>query len=187
MARKSFFWWVPEDTWSDPGGVVNVGSDTVALLVDTAPGSGSTPQQDNFVVERIIGQWHIESPTGLSDNVFYHMRVYPTITGDAGISLRDLTNRAEADSDMLWHHTGLWTAEQGTSVGGSWVSGGAGTGFNVQSAFQNGRHGHLDIKVARRVNEGEALIMHLQSTQGVPPGDGTVQLRMWVRILLREG
>ncbi len=185
MAKSKFFWWVPEDTWSDPGGVVNVASDTVALLVDTAPGAGNRPEQDNFVVERIIGQWHVESPTGLTAGIFYHMRVYPTITGDAGIALRDLTSRVEADSDLMWHQVNFWGSNQAVGSGGSWNAAG-GASQTLDAPFMMGRFGHVDIKVARRVNEGEALIWHLQSTQGVPPGDGTVQLRLWLRLLLRE-
>ncbi len=184
MARKShFFWWVPENGWGE--GAANVGSDTVISLVDTEPGSGSTPQQDNFVVERIIGQWQVVSLTGLADQVVYHQRVYPTIASGAGVALRDLEVRDEADSDMLWHQVNMWGSNNGESSLGSWA--GHSSQFHPVAPFMQGRYGHFDIKVARRVNEGESLIWHLQSTQGVPPGDGTVSLFLWCRVLLREG
>jgi len=183
VGSRNFFWWVPEFGWG--GAVVNVGNDTVISLVDTEPGSGSTPQQDNFVVERIIGQWWINSPTGIGAGVRYHQRVYPTIAGGAGIAIRDLTNREEADSDMLWHQVNIWGANN-DGAGGTWnaADGGANT---VQPPFMQGRFGHFDIKVARRINEGESLIWHLQDETVIPPGDGTVSLKLWCRVLLREG
>lgn len=184
MARKSnFFWWVP--FWGET--LLNTGQDTVGLLVDTESGNTEFPQQDNFVVERIFGQWQLVSSTGLDDNVVYHQRVYPTVADATTVALRDLDSRDDADSDFMWHAVHMWSAQQGVGTIGSWASGGAGTGFEVQPPFSNGRYGHVDIKVARRIQEGEALVWHLQSTNGVPPADSTVQLRLWLRVLLREG
>jgi len=84
--KQSFFWHVGVGMWSDaePGGsgfdtVVNVGKDIILVLVDTVEATGdepAVPENDNFVVERIIGQWNLRSTEPIARDYYIHERVY---------------------------------------------------------------------------------------------------------------
>lgn len=191
MSKGKFYWYVPEwgddvATFSVPAGVLNVGSDIIVRLIDTDFASPDDPRQDNFVVERIIGQYMLTAgATAAAGDRICHTRVYVADGDQTSVAARDLYLQDDADSSFLWHRVhafaDLWRGDQW----GDWQNGSAG---NPITSFSNGRSGAFDIKVGRRVEEGQALLWHTQvDVTGNPPADDTFGVLLWVRVLLREG
>ncbi len=193
MSRKQrFYWFVPK--WGEPlatktptQGETNVGNDIVVALIDTDFAAPGDPRQDNFVVERIIGQYCLsEGASGVQAHRMVHHRVYVADSDSTSIALRDLYTADDADSSFLWHKTEGFGAGWHGDAFGNWQ-----TSDTIQPAPTQsmGRQGHIDIKVGRRVEEGQTLLWHtqLEATGVGPLVDGSWGLMLWVRLLMREG
>jgi len=170
----------------DASAFTNVGRDILIPLINTDFAAPGDPRQDNFVVERIIGQWQLVSKaTALAGDALMHHRVYVADSDSTTVSVRDIYMRDDADSSFLYHHVSGWpNAAVGTGFG-SWRLGGS---AEPQSPVMMGRQGHVDIKVGRRVEEGQTLLWHTQvSSSAFAPVDDDWELHAWFRVLMREG
>ncbi len=182
MARGHLFWHVPHWFSGAPAataGILSTGSDVVAALVDEH--DNQDLGQDNFVVERIIGQYQVTTNdvAGAVDR-YIHSRVYVCQADDTTLSLRDLTTVADADSSFLWANVQMFRVAANSTSEGSWLHSG-GAGLNQPATERNGT---FDIRVGRRVEEGTALVFHTQCFPLVL--DNELILKLWVRVLLRE-
>ncbi len=120
MARKhSFFWHVPGvDSWysSSPGGggvIINQGKDIILVLVDSEEPAASepvVPSDDEFVVERVIGQWNLEGTQATSRNYYVHERCYVVQATQAQVAVRDIAAADEADTSFMYHQVTAWSA-----------------------------------------------------------------------------
>ncbi len=186
--RQKFFWHVPPDAWhpAEPSaatGNANVLQDIVATLIDTESVQSARPDVDNFVVERIVGQYMLnkDAPSGLDE--FWHSRVYVAPTNATAIALRDLRTADEAESSFLWHQLDPMPAVYDGDVWGNWQEA---VGPTPAATPTMGRHGHIDIRVGRRLEGGEALIWHTQVH--LPPAQNNTHfVKLWLRLLVREG
>jgi len=197
MARKNkgFFWHVGEGMWSDgaPGVqsstvTTNNGIDIVVVLIDTVEPAAAepvVPENDNFVVERIIGQWQLRSTAAIARDAFIHERIYLAQVAPASISVRDLASQEQADTSLLWTQVTPWSAEWNNDSWGNWQ--GASVVSDRPGIFRAGGPNFRDVRVGRRISEGEALIYHLQIEASTPPADNEFHLEMWMRCLVREG
>ncbi len=191
MSRGKFYWYCP--AWyagDDPasGGaseIDNVGNDLVIELLNTDFAAPGDPRQDNFVVERIIGQYIVrgKSNAEVGDRYMHH-RVYVADGDQTSVSLRNLFTQDDADSSFLWHKV---EGYDGTFIGLNWGTWANGGDADLANPFMAGRLGSFDIKVGRRVEEGTSLIWHTQLNNTGILADDTWTLQMWVRCLLREG
>lgn len=193
MARKrNWYWYCPE--WGgnavDPNplsGVMNVGSNIVIELVNTDFAAPGDPRQDNFVVERIVGQYLLTAiATAEGGDRFVHHRVYQADGDQTSVALRELNTQDDADTSFLWHKVDGWSQSRNGVAWGGWAHPG---GLNeAQVPFEHGRSGHFDIKVGRRIEEGQSLLWHTQlDAAATPPNDNEFGLFLWVRLLMREG
>lgn len=190
--RKQYWWHVAGGGgWYQlsPGGfgITNVGRDIVLVLVDSEEPTGDepvVPENDNFVIERVIGQWQLTGNEAVGLNYFIHERVYVTEVGPGSVSLRDLSSAREADTSFLYHNITSWDASYNGDTWGNWNSSGLVTDQPAQ--YRTGGPYFRDIKVGRRVNEGEALIYHLQIEGAGIPVDATFGGQFWMRTLLRK-
>lgn len=182
-------WHVSDDMWYQliPGfaGNPNVGYDIVCPLVSSdlelGAGNSAYPEAESFVVERVIGQYLVVSNTETPVNAFLHHRIYPVEQEFNTFALRGLEFPESAETDFLWHRVEKWWSNQVNNVFGSWepVTGAV--------PFQENRLGHFDVKVNRRLRQGECLIFHTQVVGGIaPPTDNTYFLQMWARALVRS-
>ncbi len=190
MARsRNLYWhvpvWDPNNQPNGSAGVGNIGADIVVALVDAEFAAPGDPGQDNYVVERIIGQYLLTTAASGAEtgSRLVHHRVYVADSDQSSIALRNLNTQDDADSSFLWH---LVEPFDGNSVGLEWGSWRKGGDTDTQVAFQNGRLGSVDIKVGRRVEEGSTLIWHTQLDTTALTND-TWFLQMWMRCLIREG
>jgi len=189
MAKASkFFWHVPGPAcWfaGAPiplGGVANIGSDIVATLISAEGGQGNRPELDNFVVERIVGQYQVTADESVGAFHFLHHRVYVVDADATSIALRTLSEADDAETSFLYHKVEYWDATFDNDPAGNWqVSSGAGP---APTPWQ-GRHGHVDIKVGRRIEGGRDLIWHTQVISP-PAADNTFYVKLWLRMLVRE-
>ncbi len=187
--KQKFFWHVPPDTWSAAGpavgiGVGNVGPDIVSELISTETVQSARPDVDNFVVERIVGQWMLtgtESPTA---DRFLHHRIYVADHDALAISLRTLSTADDAETSFLYHRVEPWSAAFVGDPWGTWQARSNGNDPTHQSMM--GRHGHLDVRVGRRLEGGQALVWHTQIVNS-PPADNVFRFRAWFRLLVRQG
>ncbi len=165
----------------------NVGVDILIPLINTDFAAPGDPRQDNFVVERIVGQWLlVNRATANGDSALIQHRVYVADSDSTEVPVRDLYTQDDADSSFLYHHVSAWPSEATGSSWGSWRR--AAEAF-PSSPSMAGRQGHVDIKVGRRVEEGQTLLWHTQlARQGelVIPDDDW-ELHAWFRVLMREG
>ncbi len=186
--RKSYYWHVP--VWADVSsptqgnGVSNVGDDIFVELLNSDFAPPADPRQDNFVVERIIGQYMlVSSGTAESGSRIVHHRIY-VVDGDQNThQFRDIFSQDDADSSFLWHLVEGVSASSVGGVFGSWRKEGAN---EPQKPFERGRLGSFDVRVGRRVDEGQSLIWHTQLDNQGELVNGTWDLIMWVRVLMRE-
>ncbi len=181
MAKGNLFWHVPEWFGGGPAsslGVDNVDQDIFVQLVDTE--DVAALGQDNFIVERIIGQYLIVSDAVAPADRFLHHRIYVTMADLTTVNLRTLNTADDADTSFMYHKVELFTVQMAGTPRGTWSSDTA--GFSARES--NARLGMFDIRVGRRVREGESLIWH---TMIVPtPTSDEWHLQMWVRVLLKE-
>ncbi len=190
MSKGKFYWHVPEWGGDDPtpsatAGVPNVDNDIVVELVNTDFAAPGDPRQDNFVVERVIGQYMLRADASASSvNRFVHNRVYVADGDQNAVSLRDLFSQDDADSSFLWHQVIPWEGGNNNEPWGSWVNGVAGA---PQVPFESGRLGNIDIRVGRRIEEGQSLIWHTQLFNGAILPSNDFFLHLWCRVLMREG
>lgn len=199
--RRGFFWHVPGtatspnycwDNWSQlapgGGGTGNVLADIVAPLVQTNEGAivSEMPSRDEFVVERIVGQYMIQAVNITVNRMMMH-RIYP-VTADANaVAIRDLFGQDDAESDFLWNRVEPAPSLLDGDVWGNWQNETAAAGPQMPQNYN--ALGHIDVRVGRRLREGEALIWHTQlsTVGGGDPADDTYFLRLNLRILVRNG
>lgn len=188
---SSFYWHAPAwDQHDAQGGVTpldnaNVGNDIVVELVNTDFADPGDPRQDNFVVERIIGQYKLNAITGAdaSDRIVHH-RVYVADGDQNSVSLRNIYSVDDADSSFLWHKVDVLTQN---SIGKAWGNWAEGDATEPPVPFVDGRLGSFDIRVGRAVPEGRSLIWHTQlKNGGLALDDDEYFLGLWVRVLMRE-
>lgn len=193
MGRKKtkFFWHVPPDTWFGTGPValgpdLNTGPDIVVTLIDTETVQSARPDIDNFIVERIVGQYVVSKNEMTPTNHYAHSRVYVGPTNATSIALRDLASADEAESSFLWHQVDPLPAALDGEVYGTWTDSSSTVTLQPGATPFMGRFGHVDIRVGRRLEGGEALIWHTQIANP-PAADDTIALKLWLRLLVREG
>jgi hypothetical protein len=151
-------------------------------LISSEGGQGNRPELDNFVVERIIGQYMMSGDESVAASHFVHHRVYVADADSTGISLRNLAVGDDAETSFLWHRVEPWAIEYNGDLWGNWEKGGAAT--PPATAWQ-GRHGNVDIRVGRRISGGSDLIWHTQLVPA-PAANLTMYLKLWLRMLVRE-
>ncbi len=181
------FWHVPTNAWFDGGpaaggGVGNVGADIVIPLVASGDDVGERPVNDNFVIERIVGQYQVTGDESVPVDKYVHSRVYVAESDAASLSLRNLTTADDAETSFLWHQVGPWDTVNDGVRWGDWLGVAAGTPPATPWA---GRLGHVDIRVGRRIEGGETLIWHTQFDP-TPAIVDTMFLKLWLRMLCRE-
>lgn len=189
MARGDRQWHVPSNCWkaTGPGGAgtpSNVGFDIFTVLVGTDVGGTASVvpgAADEYVCERIIGQYMLVSSQLTPEDFFVHHRVYPTISDAASVALRDLTSDDDAESDFLWHSIEAWRASYNNDSFGNWGP------EPADDRYFMGRSGHIDIRVNRRIRQGEALVWHTQLVGAAAPMDDSFFLKLWLRMLVKEG
>ena len=194
MARKkNFFWHVAPFGWFDgrpdnAADIQNTGLDMVLVLVDTEEPTGDepfVPENDSFVVERIIGQWKLSHfPLTGSDEWFVHERVYVVDAEPGAIAIRDLASNREADTSFLYHQVTAWHNNWNSDRWGNWRSQVPNTIGTM--GYRMGGPNFRDIKVGRSLREGQALIYHWQLVGLPQPADNAFHLQCWFRTLLRE-
>ncbi len=192
--RNNFFWHVAQDGWFQSGPdsaatLQNIGRDIVLVLVDSEEPTGSepvVPENDSFVIERVIGQWKLSGfPTSPGDEFFIHERIYVVDFEPGAIAIRSLDSQREADTSFLYHQVTAWHNNWDNDKWGNWRAGTADT-VGVD-AFRMGGPNFRDVKVGRRLNEGQALIYHWQMEGVTIPPDNVFHLQCWLRTLVREG
>ncbi len=190
MARRSkkYFWHVPPDAWYSGvpdavGGEPNTLQDIVVHLVDTETVQSARPDIDNFVVERIVGQYQLSKNETTSSDDYWHSRIYVAQTNATATALRSLNSADDAETSFLWHQVDGMEVEADGDVWGSWQARLTGA-RPVPTPFM-GRNGHLDIRVGRRLEGGEALIWHTQIV-AAPTENNVCFVKLWIRLLVRE-
>lgn len=191
MGKSSrFFWHSGTLIWHQLGpsasvGNPNVGGDIIVTLVNTESvgAAGDTPVLDQFVVERIVGQYHVTSNESVGVDRYAHHRVYVADTDEMSVALRDLTTADDAETSFLWHQVDPHPKELMGDVWGAWQH--PVSGVRPAATPWMGRHGHVDIKVGRRIDQGTSLIWHTQ-LEAAPAADNEHFLKLWLRMLVRE-
>ncbi len=191
MAKGDRQWHVPANTWHSgpPGGLstnLNVGVDIAATLIstDSAANLDVPDSADEYVVERVIGQWMLHGDQASPAPYFVHNRIYPTVSDATTIILRDLTSPDDAESDFLYHSVHPWSSTYDGDIWGNWQQGQQPSPPALPGFM--GRHGHVDVRVNRRIRQGFSLIWHTQLKGGVDPVNDEFILYLWLRMLLRE-
>lgn len=182
------FWHVPFNAWHQGAmflgaGVQNIGRDCIVPLISTNP-TGNSPVPDdvsNYVVKRIVGQWMLQGAQAVAENHVIHNRIYPVTSDNVSISLRTLDDDDDAESDFLWHQVSPWPQEYSGDLWGSWQ---AGSPTLPHGPFSEGRHGNVDVKVNRKIRDGQDLIWHTQISGVNPPVNDEFDLFLWLRCLL---
>lgn len=197
MARRKskYFWHTPSVGWHTGGpeansGVTNVGRDIVVMLLDTEAGISDRPEQDRFVVERIVGQYMFSAVDNVPSmgDLFLHHRVYVADSDQTAIAIRDLATEDDAETSWLWHQVEYWPVSQYGHQGGGWDRQVNAAGLLVPTP-SNGRHGHFDIRVGRLLEGGQSLIWHTQAVKtvaGNDVADGFLFVKHWIRLLCKE-
>ncbi len=189
MAKGDRQWHVPAECWHSgpPGGVgiLNIGADIATTLIstDSAANLDVPDNADEYVCERVVGQWMLHGNQASPSHAYVHNRIYPTTSDATTIVLRSLETADDAESDFLWHQVNAWTTTYDTDVWGNWQESGAG---NPSGIGFMGRFGHVDVRVNRRIRQGFSLIWHSQIQSAVAPLNGEFNLYLWLRMLLRE-
>lgn len=189
---SDLFWHVP--VWFEGktpanavGSVQSVGANLFVELLETDTAS-SNLAPDNYWVERIVGQVLFQRNTAESDsgNWYLQHRVYVTPASNTGIVLRDLSLADDADTSWMFNKTELMLEGVGGTTQGDWSP----TVSNPSPTFNAAmsRNGGIDIRVGRKVSEGESLIWHSQIIAEVSGNLVNSQLVMkaWIRVLLRQ-
>ena len=187
---QRFFWHVPLGGWfpgspGAPGINNNVGGDIISVLVDTEAVQSDRPDIDDFVIERVIGQYMLTGSEVVAVDHFVHHRVYVADSDSSSVAVRSLNTADDAETSFLWHRVEAWHENQNADVFGiPWTV--AHAAFAATPTPWMGRHGHFDIKVGRRIGGGQSLIWHTELL-AAPLGNDTFNLKLWCRVLLREG
>ncbi len=192
MARSKYHWYAP--IWTDAGpfvpstGEANIGNEIVVNLLNTDWAPPGDPIADNFVVERVIGQYMLHSSASAADvDRIVHHRVYVAPSDETTVSLREISLLDDADTSFLWHHVEGFNAGWAGENWGTWRTPNDGQ-YSATGSSWKGRHGNFDIGVGRYVGEGTSLLWHtsLQSSSFGQLVDDTWALMMWVRVLMKE-
>ncbi len=185
-----FFWHTSTLVWHSLGPSASVGNpnvlgDILVTLVNTESvgAAGDTPVNDQFVVERIVGQYQMVSNESVGVDRFCHHRVYVSDSDETAVGLRDLTTADDAETSFLWHQVDAHSQSLKQDVWGNWQS--RSKGNDCTGTPWMGRFGHVDIKVGRRIEGGQSLIWHAQ-LEPAPPANNEHFLKLWLRMLLRE-
>lgn len=157
---------------------------TVLISTDSVANLEVPDAADEYVVERVVGQYMLHGNQASPTNYFTHTRIYPTVSDAGAIILRDLVTPDDAESDFLWHQVAGWSSQWDTDTWGNWQNGG--DTVPQPSGFM-GRMGHVDVRVNRRIKQGFSLIWHTQLKGAADPINGEFNLYLWLRMLLREG
>ncbi len=188
---SNFYWhspsWESQDVQggATPGDNSNVGNDIVIELINTDFADIGDPRQDNFVVERVIGQYKVNAITGAAaGNRVIHHRVYVADGDKTSVSLRNLYAVDDADSSFLWHKVDHYS---NFAIGLDWGGWAKGDSQEPSVPFHDGRQGSFDIRVGRSIPEGRSLLWHTQlKNGGIALDDDEWFLMLWVRVLMRE-
>lgn len=186
--KRQYYWHVPPNCWyasvpNASGGNQNVGPDIVVPLIDAETTISAKPEMDEFVVERIVGQYVAVTDAAIPVDNWLHHRIYLSQADNTSFALRSLNTEDDAESSFLWHHVEGQSNIFNNDKFGTWQS--AGSGVPAATPWMT-RHGHIDVRVGRRVRQGEALLWHTQIVPA-PAADNEVSLQMWLRCLVREG
>lgn len=189
MAKGDRQWHVSDVMWHNgpPSGLhqANVGADLFFVIVqgDVGGVASTVPDaSDEWVVERVVGQYAFTGAEVAPANYFMHHRIYPTISDATSVALRDLSSADEAESDFMWHQVDPWSTVYDGDTWGNWQQQSSG---NPTGDRFMGRYGHVDVRVSRRIRQGEALIWHTQFVAAAPPQDNAFNGMFWLRALLR--
>lgn len=207
MASR-YHWYVPawgmaRLNWQlDPSDLSTYGQ-SLELIVPDGPGADEL-YEASVRVTRIVGQYRMrivdaDSMTtggGVGPTTVHH-RVYPVSGDGTNFFLRFLHEVEDADSDFMWHQIDELPTEYYQAMGGvptavaaaGWYAVDQNAPSVAMQPFQHGRFGHVDIKVDRTIDEGEALIWRTQFDPGgsLPfsaATDVTCQLDLWLRMLI---
>lgn len=194
-------WYTPTWGYTASVGLVGANSATIELL---SPEGDITDRLEEkaFRVTRIVGQYQIrfdQVTGGTTDDLIYiHNRIY-TVSGDGtNYFTRDLTAIVDADADMLWNQIdSKYYLEANLAAGdsaGTWGTTGPNSTLSQTTIrpFQNGRMGHVDVKVDRRIEEGEGLLWKTQVEMLDAAGNataftaGNMFVYLWLRLLVKE-
>lgn len=185
---SSLFWHVP--FWFQGGfgtatGVGNVGQHMVVELVETESAS-ATIAPDNYWVERVVGQYMVTSLANpLLFNPLLHHRMYVTEADSTSTNLRDLASQDDADTSFMMHKVEAFDAAWSGGQFGNWNA----SNYSKDTyTMPISRSGGFDVKVGRKVSEGESLIWHTQieGNPSGPPNNDQFFLKMWTRVLLKQ-
>lgn len=197
MAKRkpNFFWHVSDQAWTqaDAGGpgIPNVLRDIVLILVESMEPLADepvVPSNDEFVVERVIGQWKMNGleTAGATTRMFME-RCYVTTGNAESVALRNLWTDDEADTSFLFTKTNVWVASHDGDALGNWTGQGLNNHVNDLHASPVGLF-YRDIRVGRRIKEGEMLVYHWQFNDSVTiPSSGSYWVQPWIRTLVRQG
>lgn len=206
MASR-YRWYTPY--WGFAGGFSLPGVNALSVGLLSPEASITDPLEEKaYRVTRIVGQYQVRwngvsiEAQGPNDAVYLTHRIYPVSSDGTNIFTRDLQNIIDADTDWMWNHISALSLNEysasTTGALGSWGTLGPNSTSTVQSInpFQYGRNGHIDVKVDRRIDEGEELVWKLQlnnyrlngasiwQEQAFTSGDFT--LGLWIRMLVKE-
>ncbi len=190
MARGDLLWHTPANAWYS--GAPNVGGDItntdvdlfqVLVQLDDAGALTIPDAAGAYICERIVGQYMLTGSEVAPQQAFMHHRVYVTTSDSTSVALRDLTADDEVESSFLWHQVDPWAAVYDSDIWGNWQTH---TSGNPAGERYMGRFGHVDIRVKRKIERGEALVWHTQIKAAAVPADDTYTLKLWLRCLLKE-
>ncbi len=161
-----------------------MGADQIVTLVNTESvgAQADVSVLDQFVVERIVGQYLMTTIESVAVNRYGHHRVYVADTDATSVAIRDLIIADDAETSFLWHQVDPMSNALQNDIFGTWNHHGAG---QPEATPWMGRLGNIDIKVGRRIDQGSSLIWHTQF-EPAPPADNTWFLKLWLRMLVRE-
>lgn len=207
MASR-YRWFTP--FWGYAGGVSLAASNSLTIGLLGPEDDLTDPLEEKaYRVTRIVGQWQIrftqivlEGGQSQADAYYLTNRVYPVSSDGGTVYSRDLQNITDADTDWMWNQIDAWGTDELAGAGGrslgNWGIPGPGStsGSHRVQPFMSGRNGHFDIKVDRRIDEGEELVWKAQlnvyrlngasiwQEQNFTSGDFTIGL--WMRMLVKE-
>jgi len=180
----------------------------VSLLLVNPDGPGVDQLGETAIrVTRVVGQYRLRTNGGAGWNgtptdqfpCTFHHRVYPVSGDGTNFFLRRLYNDEDADSDWMWHQVDEFDWEGAAQNDSTiqpgrqgWLSKAENGSTSMVRPFQTGRFGHFDIKVDRRIDEGEGLVWRTEiDNQTAPqllPHAGATEIRwyldLWIRLFL---
>lgn len=184
-------------------------------LINPDPNLNDDLIEASVRVTRIVGQfaWEFENVDQVNiGQMFIHHRVYPVSGDGVNYFQRFLFELPDADTDFMWHHiegvqpyignAPLSIQQQSTSMTAiaTPMPGVASRDivWPPTSDPVHGRRGHVDIKVDRRIDEGEGLLWKSEFSDTTGGGAGATlpwvnttagvwnaRLYLWLRLLIK--